>query len=84
MRHRSPEKPPCLRPGVNEPEIMRADSHLAAACGYLPLAGASQPRCSPPEPAEFEGEGFFIHTKTSHTGNGSALLLAGQARPRRC
>lgn len=37
IQHHLPEEPPCLCPGVNELEIIRADSHLVAVCGHLLL-----------------------------------------------
>lgn len=89
MQHRSPEKPPCLCPSVNEPEIIRADSHLAAVCGYLLLEQPLRRRVpaqvlSSGAGKEFEGEIFFTYTKTLNTGDSSSVLLAGQARPRHC
>lgn len=66
MQHCLPEKPPCLCPGVNEPEIIRADSHLAAVCGYLlleqPLRRQVPAQVLPSGAGkEFEGEIFHFH-----------------------
>lgn len=77
MQHCLPEKPPCLCPGVNEPEIIRADSHLAAVCGYLlleqPLRRQVPAQVLPSGSGkEFEGEIFSLPPRA---------LLSGTARP---
>lgn len=89
MQHCLPEKPPCLCPGVNGPEIIRADSHLAAVCGYLlleqPLRWQVPAQVLPSGSGkEFEGEIFFTSTKALIIGDSSSLFLAGQASPWHC
>jgi len=76
----SPEKPPCLSPSVNEPEIIRADSHLAAVCGYLLRRQVPAQVLPSGARKEFEGEIFSLRLRI-HSGGSSSVLLAGQARP---